>query len=649
MIDDERTMREVDRVTSISRVTPGTDVLAAWSVWVLAAAYVALWTLTGRYWGLQHDAQVYVAQALARGGSSPLAQDLFFRFRSQDEFTLFPTLAAPLIGWLGPERGAALLTLVATTAWLFFAWHLARRLFDARYAWLAVGWLLAIPAYYGGGAVFRTMEPFLSARPFAEAVGLAALAFSASNRFVPALLVAALACALHPLMAVPIVLMLVAIRFAGATTRRYWLLASAAIVVSGVAGALALGGWEAMSGGWLEWTRMRSRYLFPTVWTPADWQVNLLPLLTCLLAARLLAGSPAVLAKAAVGVGASGLILSIASDAIVPLPLLLQGQPWRWVWPAGVLAVMFLPATLHAAWRIPGAGRAVALLSGTAWLLVPWASTDALPPAGVSTLLLGLALLLLACEASVTPRLQRLASTGAVTAGTVACVGLMVTMIVVAGTPYGFGVDPEWIQRVTNLLVIPAVAVAWVTLAWFGLASRRPALVAAVGVVSAAVLVQGFSGTRTAWLDSAFDQSARDRFEPWRRIIDREAEVLWIDGLAETWFLLDRRSYLSVSQLGGIVFSRELADEAIRRAARLEPLVVPGYWVLDPAAPGRKPRELTAARLTEICAEGGPDFIVDTRDLGSASSRVEWPTRAQYRYLYDCRSVRSAGRLAPAS
>lgn len=167
-------MRAVDRVTSISPATPDTGVLAAWSPWVLGAAYVALWTLTGRYWSLQHDAQIYVAQALALRESSPLAQDRFFRFRSQDEFTLFPTLAAPLIGCPLPT-----------------------------------------PAYYGGGAVFRTIEPFPSARPFGGAAGLAALAFSAWNRFVAALLIAVLACALHPLMAVPIVLMLVAIQFRG--------------------------------------------------------------------------------------------------------------------------------------------------------------------------------------------------------------------------------------------------------------------------------------------------------------------------------------------------------------------------------------------------------------------------------------------------
>ena len=94
--------------------------------------YVSLWLVTGRYWGLEHDAQIYAAQALAKLNPDILSDDLFLRFQSQDDYTLFPYLSAAAIRWLGLDYGAAMLVAVLTLGWYWASWHLARSLVGVR-------------------------------------------------------------------------------------------------------------------------------------------------------------------------------------------------------------------------------------------------------------------------------------------------------------------------------------------------------------------------------------------------------------------------------------------------------------------------------------------------------------------------------------
>jgi hypothetical protein len=159
-------------------------------------------------------------------------------------------------------------------------------------------------------------------------------------------------------------------------------------------------------------------------------------------------------------------------------------------------------------------------------------------------------------------------------------------------------------------------------------------------LAAAALAVAALPGAAKTWIAESYSKPERAAFSDWRSHVPVDAEVLWPDGLQETWFLLDRRSYLTVSQLGGIVFSADLAREARRRADLVAPLVPPGIWFTDPAAAGTRPASLTTAILAEICIPSGPDFVVDNEDLGIQVSVVEWPTRAKHRYLYDCATVR---------
>src|SRR5947207_3334034 len=64
--------------------------------WTLVALLLALNALARPYVGLRHDSQMYCAQVLNRVEPGAYADDLFFRYGSQDQFSAFSALAAPL-------------------------------------------------------------------------------------------------------------------------------------------------------------------------------------------------------------------------------------------------------------------------------------------------------------------------------------------------------------------------------------------------------------------------------------------------------------------------------------------------------------------------------------------------------------------------
>ena len=102
----------------------------------LLLLFAAMWTVVKPYLGLVHDARLYALQTAARLKPDIFAGDLFLRYGSQDSFTVFPLLYAPLAQTLGLEHAAAVLTFVFATAWLALGFLIAREISGARLALL---------------------------------------------------------------------------------------------------------------------------------------------------------------------------------------------------------------------------------------------------------------------------------------------------------------------------------------------------------------------------------------------------------------------------------------------------------------------------------------------------------------------------------
>ncbi len=257
-----------------------------------------------------------------------LATDLYLQNTSQDQFTIFSPFYAAFIRLLGLESAARLLTLVFT-AWLVAAsWNVIRALADRDAAWLGVAFLLVVAGDYGGSGVFRFSETFLTARLPAECLIVTALGVHLRGRKLLALCLAVGALFIHPLIALPGLLLLMCMRV------------PARVAVAGafaglwVPSHIALAA-TVMDEAWLNIVKERSQFLLLPLWSAQDWDVNIQPLMT--LAFMMMAlPDPQIrkLCSAATLVGAAGLAVAWIGSVIGPAAILVQGQAWRWMWVA---------------------------------------------------------------------------------------------------------------------------------------------------------------------------------------------------------------------------------------------------------------------------------------------------------------------------
>jgi hypothetical protein len=80
-----------------------------WSLYFLLLAVNAL---ARPYAGITHDARLYSAQVLNQLDPGTFGDDLFFRYGSQDQFSVFSRFAAPFVHVLGAHAGFFLLYLI---------------------------------------------------------------------------------------------------------------------------------------------------------------------------------------------------------------------------------------------------------------------------------------------------------------------------------------------------------------------------------------------------------------------------------------------------------------------------------------------------------------------------------------------------------
>lgn len=609
----------------------------------------ALWMILTPYPGITHDGQGYALQAMSLLTPDVFGDDIFLRFQSQNDFTLFPLLQAGAIRALGLDWGTSLLTLVFQAVWFASAWFALRRLLTPGLAMLGLGLLVVVPGYYGAMRIFQFAEPFLTARLPAEALSLLAVSFYLGGRWLLTGIALLLALLLHPLMAFPAVLLVGALAVWDHWGVRASLLG---IALTGVAAilvnALLLALRQEADFAWLELLRGRSPHLFLDLWAPLDWNSAVQVLATlAMVGACSQARMVRRIAVCALAIGITGLILAAVVSHSPQLDLLLKGQPWRWLWLGKVLAIALLPAAIQALWGGVGLWRAAALLLIGSWLLVlPISAKSAVTqsvPAMLSIVALGLAA---ARESQVSHRLQSLSLRGSWFVLFFVVAAATVTTALVAAMQFADTLDPNWLRMLGNIVNMTAPAVAIVVAAWHLTVRGRPSAV--LGVLAVAIVgIAAIAPWRApTWTAKRWSGASHAEFADWRERIPLRSEVLWWDGLREVWFLLERRSYLTDSQAGGIVFSPELVDEIQRRATNIEPYLPAMQHISgtgEPALGG----SLTAASLEMICQDSQLGFVVAQEDLGIGAPSHLWPTRQTRVFLYDCGRVRSAPLTTP--
>jgi hypothetical protein len=560
-----------------------------------------LWALVHGYAGMWHDAQLYTFQALARLKPELLGNDLYLRFGSQDNFTLFSPLYAAAISVFGMEPAASLLTFASNLAFLCAAWSLAHRVLPRPLAWLGIGLLIASRAEYGAYQVFRFVEDFVTPRMAAEACVLAGLGLLISGRNIGAGVWLLAAAMLHPLMAAAGIAFALCIK---AVLPHPRLTAVICLVLAGAAavvfGLTSIGASLQFDAEWLQLVRQRG-YLFVVQWRLVDWSSVVVPLVTAGIGSFALTSVPArTCCRASLIIGVSGIALTLLGVDMLHIIPVAQSQPWRSLWLTDVMATMLLPAILALLWSKGPTGRAATLLLVACWLLRGEVYALYVLPLALAAGAAAFA------EREPGPAAQRMIVGGAWLLASLSLVWVVANIRLFAhttpvsdGLPAPIRLARTWGREGS----LPALAAAGL---WWLCQPQRPrstlyATAAAAALLLALLIPAGIAErTHVTYTAEAYRSLSR-----WRRLIPPGAEVFWATGDPLcAWVLLERPSYMSLQQAGSNLFSRRAGMELERRAEDLRKV----FGVA--AAASHSP-----PTLATVCARSDVRYIVTSYDL----------------------------------
>jgi hypothetical protein len=578
-----------------------------------ALSVLAVFLLARPYFGIRHDARIYVGRAEADLGRNGMANDLMFAHDGQSKFSIFGSLFRPLVEHLGSAQAALLATMAGLAFWLAAAAFLASRFCRGAAWWAALVALAALPAFYVG--VLAYGEPFITPRMFAEGLVCLSLALALDRRWIAGGGLMLLAAALHPIMTAPAV---AAFGLMLALQDRRWLILAG--LAAGAALAAAFAGLPLierlvipMDPAWLQMLQQRSAYLFPSLWSASAWAMLARQSVTLAVAASFLPGRTRALALVVLTVGAAGVLISV----LAPTVLIVQLQLWRGQWMVALLSTALLPFVLAQLWRDGPGGRLAAAL-----LAVAWGAADP-PLAGPAAAALALALRFVPQARALPPLAWR---AGWAVAGLLLARAALVAAVAAVANTGAPGADGLIVRMLySEALGVIAVALAVAAILRHDAAGRiaaRPWAVAlaALLLVAGACVWDAQSDWTRARDSSAGAAALRAQLPP--------GEIFWLGGDGRSGPWTGRPEWWSVNEGASSVFDRTLALEWRRRH---QALVRAGLSTpkLEMVEVGDKPRPiLTRAALDMVCrTPRGPAAIVapaerTAPDLRPAASLV---------------------------
>jgi hypothetical protein len=639
---------------------------------VMAACVASLWLTTRPYLGIIHDSLLYTVQALHAIYPGKLDSDLYFKYGSQDEFTLFTYLYVPVIKAIGLVPANLSLTVIGQMAWLagllYFLLGLRLRLTEAL---MSVAFAIALPSTYGFGHIFAYGEPFLTPRLLAEAMVLTAMGLLVRGRTIPALLVAALAASIHPLMALP-GLAVIFLREAG---RRplWWALALAGallflgLAVAGIAPFSRLT--MTYDPEWFEVVKERLAFALILQWTLFDYSLLLATAAMMVLVWMYADRWERRFLRATVVVTAGGLLCTLVGADLLRNVFIVNIQPWRVLWLLAIVANIFvLPVLLRTkADRSPDGRLILAGLILGVFLL-------ALARFQAAIVVLAAFVLVVTSVLAGWLRLGGSLHYRFVHFGALILLGLVIGCTLILAY-YSVAIN----LSLPNVLWTIAGRATQVTAAFglmltIGLGERawRGRLkflsgVLALGLLCSAVLLWD---NRRPW--EHFVEADGPGSASLSALLPEHSNVYWEGGVGLMWFRLKRPEYFSCLQGAGTMFFRGTAMDYWRRAESFRRLrtVDFGYGVACPSLGTNLTASPAAADLLYACErERQLDYLVLLHAIPGASTRVwQAPVKAdilsrdrydssdgptvthQDRYfIYDCRVFRGKAQLRAAS
>ena len=572
---------------------------------------IAAWMLAAHpYLGIWHDGTLYFGQVLLHSRVPQLGGDLFFASGSQDRYSIYSNVVAPLYGLIGQAPTHVIGVLCSWLAMGAGVLALLRPLQPQPSAglWGLLAFAVMAPIY-GGGWVFSYAEPFLTARSFAEPLLLWSLVALLRQRLALAAGLVATAMLFHPLQTLPV---LVVMWCHLVLARRRWLWALALLPLLAAAGAAGLSPWDGL-------LRRYDPYWWSLVDTvntqvlPLNWSVT--GALSVALDVALL-GTVAHLRPA----DAFSQLLKAASLATavmfcaclvlvdgLHLVLPTQLQLWRVHWIVHLLAVTLAPWLVARLWRLGGFWPVSAAALTLALLTV---HVDSPHRAGAVLLWAGVSLIALRVR-DVSAATRRLACTGIALSVVATAAMRLATVLELQGWQFN---EAGWAGLFLLAASFPAIAMP----AFAGLLAleRR----GSAGRIVAGMLSTAFVATVALHWDQRSDLARATEesgaAHPFQAQMPKDATVYWPGQLAPVWGLLERTSHFAPQQGSGMLFHRHNAlafgerRETYRAISEDDARCRNGAMLAKDRRALRDCDQPSAPRLLALCASSSrPDFL----------------------------------------
>lgn len=584
----------------------------SWGACLGALCVPAIWIFASYYTGIDGDARIYMARALADLDPNGVGRDIMFALDGQSAFTIFRVLAAKLVASLGPANAALALALLNMAAWFAAMTALASRFASGRALAVLLVCAAVLPCSYGFYPLMGSREIIAVPRPLSEAGVLFALAALCAGRVWLALALLGAAALLHPIMALPGFAVVFLVQ--GRQDRRWFValaLGLAAAAVAALAGLpLFVRLTTVIDAPWRALLEDRNPYLFVSHWHAASFSPLAVQSVSVALGGLLTSGRRRAILFAALAVACAGVAAGWLLGDGLSLLLAVQVQPWRALW---LVAVLAMPAFGLCLIELPKRGPSGQIALGL--LVFAWITFDTLPASPLAALL---ALALFVMPASRPLNFSR---------SFVVAIWIILLAMAIALKWQDAALALEFVRSMpatrTDMTgplwragVLPwpfvLVAVAWAR--WPG--TRFETLLAASLLVLLALLIA------LTW-DARSPASKRVASNVHDAVLERmtaskPGEVLWLNG-DEEWYWLGRPQWITFTHGAGIVFSRPLA---MLWSERMKLLISLGLADEGRLRPWRAPAKivvpvLTASALAALCTrQDAPAWIVSPLPAG---------------------------------
>ena len=615
--------------------------------------------------GIIHDTRFYVFNILNIAYDGIFANDVIAILGTQDKYTLFSLIAAPLYKILSPWAATALVFIVGQLVWFSGLIALiAKFTEDGKTAFYGLLSAFLLPTAYFGFTVLSYGEPFATPRLFAEGLTFWSLwCFFNRSYLISALLVLA-ALSLHPIMGLITAALIAGILLQEG--RRWWLIFGAAsiagIAIILVSGVIPLEQMTAvLEGEWLDVVEKRARYLFVSEWRVWDWTRIILAISITLPMIALYSGWQRRLILSALIVGASGLAVSFIGTDMVHNVLLSQVQASRAIWFAYLLGNVAFGVVIAGLYKKSEAdGDAFFFLYITAWTVTHllWPVPGMILGVGAS----GLAYLRITGKIAGIPSLfRRLIYLMSIILFFWLIFFRIKFWLIPANRETLFSQGDAFVG-IGGFTQLELAFIVFIVFAVVRLRLSVPPLVTKGLIILLAVW------SLTVWdRRSADDRGLEGDYQVAEILeqIPEGAEVYWEGTVKGAWFLLLRPSYFADIQGAGTVFSQALALEFLKRSRVAH--AIDGVDYVDIWRPAKTAAEyaerlkatkkLARGDLANACATAPElDFLVLTRRIdgayllawqprtrdqaagAAATTRNSLPEKS--RYLYRCADFR---------